>query len=242
MTTQLVSLITGANKGIGYEVARQLAALGHFIIIGARNEAYGRQAVERLRLDGYYAEHALLDVTDRASADSAAKRIDAQFGKLDVLINNAGIAIDARSSPSELGLDVLRRTFETNTFGAITMIQSLLPLLLRSQDARIVNVSSGLGSLTLNSDPEYEFAAVKLLAYNSSKTALNAVTVQFAHELKKTNIKVNSADPGFTATDLNGHRGTRTVEQAASIIVRLATLPASGPTGGFFDESGPVAW
>jgi|SRR5579859_3885772 len=242
MTTQLISLITGANKGIGFEVARQLATLGHSIIIGARDEASGRQAAEKLRSNGHRAVHALIDVTDRVTADAAAKQIDIQFGRLDVLINNAGISIDARTVPSKLGLDILRRTFETNAFGAVTMIQSMLPLLLRSEGARIVNVSSGLGSLTQNCDPEYEFAAVKLLAYNSSKTALNAFTIQFSHELRNTNIKVNSADPGFTATDLNGHRGTRTVEQAAKVIVHLATLPASGPSGGFFDENGPIAW
>lgn len=242
MTTQPVSLITGANKGIGFEVARQLAALGHSIIIGARDEASGRQAAETLRSNGYQAKHALIDVTDRLTADVAAKQIESQFGRLDVLINNAGISIDAGTVPSKLGLDILRRTFETNAFGAVTLFQSMLPLLLRSECARIVNVSSGLGSLTLTSNPESEYAAVNLLAYNSSKTALNAFTIQFAHELKNTNIKVNSADPGFTATDLNGHRGTRTVQQAAKIIVHLATLPTSGPTGGFFDENGPIAW
>ena len=242
MTTQPVSLITGANKGIGFEVGRQLAALGHSIIIGARDEASGRQAAEILRSNGYQAEHALIDVTDRLTADVAAKQIESQFGRLDVLINNAGILIDVRTLPSKLGLDILRRTFETNAFGAVTLTQGMLPLLLRSECARIVNVSSGLGSLTLTSNSESEYTAVNLLAYNSSKTALNAFTIQFAHELKNTNIKVNSADPGFTATDLNGHRGTRTVQQAAKIIVHLATLPTSGPTGGFFDENGPVAW
>ncbi len=165
-----------------------------------------------------------------------------RFGKLDVLINNAGISIDAGARPSQLGIEVLRKTFETNVFGAFAVLQALLPLLRKAEAGRVVNVSSGLGSLTLNSDPNYEFARVKPLAYNSSKTTLNALTVLFAHEPKDTSIKVNSADPGFTATDLNNHRGTRSVEQAARIIVRLATLPASGPTGGFFDENGPVPW
>ena len=139
-------------------------------------------------------------------------------------------------------MDFLRRTYETNFFGEFAVTQAMLPLLRKSDGARIVNISSGLGSLTQNSDPGYQYAGAKLLAYNSSKSALNALTIQFAHELRDTPIKVNSADPGYVATDLNNQRGTRSVEQGARIAVALATLPADGPTGGFFDEDGVVPW
>jgi NAD(P)-dependent dehydrogenase (short-subunit alcohol dehydrogenase family) len=163
------------------------------------------------------------------------------FGKLDILVNNAGIAIDD-APPSELNMDALHRTYETNVFGPVAVTRAMLPLLRKSSAGRIVNMSSGLGSLTLSNDPAWRFAHVNLLAYNSSKTALNAATVQFAKELHDTPIKVNAADPGYTATDLNNHAGTRSVEQGARAAVRLATLPADGPTGGFFDDEGPLPW
>ena len=176
-------------------------------------------------------------MTDQSSIDQAASRIERDFGRLDILVNNAGIGID-NAPPSQLEMDVLRRTYETNFFGVFAVTKAMLPLLRKSDGARIVNISSGLGSLTQNSDPGYQYAGAKLLAYNSSKSALNALTIQFAHELRDTPIKVNSADPGYVATDLNHHRGTRTVEQGARIAVKLATLPADGPTGGYFDEDG----
>ncbi len=242
MNTERVALITGANKGIGLQVAKELALLGYTALIGARSETHGNEVTDRLVEEGLRAAFVPIDVTNKESIRAAESVIHGQFGKLDVLINNAGIALDSENPPSQVDIEVLRKTFETNVFGVFQVFQTMLPLLRRAEAPRVVNVSSGLGSLTLNSDPDYEYAKVKLLAYNSSKTTLNALTVQFAHELKATSIKVNSADPGFTATDLNGHRGTRTVEQAARIIVRLATLPGSGPTGGFFDENGPVPW
>lgn len=242
MNTERVALITGANKGIGLQVAKELALLGCMVLIGARSETHGNEVTDRLVEEGLRAAFVPIDVTNKESIRAAECVIHERFGKLDILINNAGIALDSGNPPSQVDIEVLRKTFETNVFGVFQVFQTMLPLLRRAEAARVVNVSSGLGSLTHNSDPDYEYAKVKLLAYNSSKTTLNALTVQFAHELKTTSIKVNSADPGFTATDLNGHRGTRTVEQAARIIVRLATLPASGPTGGFFDENGPVPW
>jgi NAD(P)-dependent dehydrogenase (short-subunit alcohol dehydrogenase family) len=180
-------------------------------------------------------------VTERSSIDQGASLIERDFGRLDILVNNAGIGID-NAPPSRLEMEVLRRTYETNFFGVFAVTKAMLPLLRKSDAARIVNISSGLGSLTQNSDPGYQYAGAKLLAYNSSKTALNALTVQFAHELRDTAIKVNSADPGYVATDLNNHRGTRTVEQGARVAVRLATLPTDGPTGGYFDEDGVVPW
>jgi NAD(P)-dependent dehydrogenase (short-subunit alcohol dehydrogenase family) len=236
-----VALVTGANKGIGLEVARQLAASGATALVGARDRARGEAAARALVADRLDARFLRIDVTEQSSVDEAASRIERDFGKLDILVNNAGIGID-NAPPSQLEMDVLRRTYETNFFGVFAVTKAMLPLLRKSDAARIVNVSSGLGSLTQNSDPGYRYAGAKLLAYNSSKSALNALTIQFAHELRDTPIKVNAADPGYVATDLNNHRGTRTVEQGARIAVKLATLPTGGPTGGFFDEDGVVPW
>lgn len=240
MTTG-IALITGANKGIGLEIARQLGAQGITVLIGARDEKRGSEAAEKLQAENIDAHAVQLDVTNQESIDAAAKYIENQFGKLDILVNNAGIAID-NAPPSQLDMEILRRTYETNFFGVFAVTKAMLPLLRKAQAGRIVNMSSGLGSLTQNSDPNYEYAQIKYLAYNSSKTALNAMTVQFAHELKDTPIKVNSADPGYVATDINNYNGTRTVEQGATAAVRLATLPDDGPTGSFFDENGVVPW
>ena len=242
MIAERIALITGANKGIGLQVSRELAILNHIVLIGARSKTRGTEIETKFIEEGLKAVFVGIDVTDHATIRAAANLISERYGRLDVLINNAGIALDAGKSPSQISMETLRKTFETNVFGAFAVIQTMLPLLRKSDAGRIVNISSGLGSLTQNSDSNYEFANVKLVAYNSSKATLNAFTVQFAHELKDTSIKINSADPGFTATDLNNHRGTRTVEQAARIVVRLATLPESGPTGEFFDENGKVPW
>jgi NAD(P)-dependent dehydrogenase (short-subunit alcohol dehydrogenase family) len=240
MTTG-IALITGANKGIGLEIARQLGTQGITVLIGARDEKRGSVAAEKLQAENIDAHAVQLDVTNQQSIDAAANYIESEFGKLDILVNNAGIAID-NAPPSQLDMEILRRTYETNFFGVFAVTKAMLPLLHKSQAGRIVNISSGLGSLTQNSDPNYEYAQIKYLAYNSSKTALNAMTVQFAHELKDTPIKVNSADPGYVATDINNNNGTRTVQQGASTPVRLATLPADGPTGSYFDDNGVVPW
>ena len=206
-----------------------------------RRRPRGRGGADELKQHGTDAQAVLLDVTDQASIDAAAHRIESEYGRLDILVNNAGIALE--SGPASAGdVENLRRTYETNVFGVFSVTKALLPLLKKSEAGRIVNMSSGLGSLTQNSDPEWEFAGIKPLAYNSSKAALNMITVTFAAELKDTPIKVNAADPGYTATDLNQHSGTRTVEQGATAAVRLATLPADGPTGGYFDEEGVVPW
>ncbi|GGE55861.1 dehydrogenase [Pullulanibacillus camelliae] len=235
-------LITGGNKGIGFEAARQLGKMGFEILIGSRDEKRGREAVAALTTENIKANRIHLDVTDPTSIQSAAKQIDRQYGLLDILINNAGVSLDGGVLPSKLELTHLKKTYETNVFGMFSVTKAMLPLLKRSPSGRIVNLSSGLGSLTLNSDPNAEFYDFNLLGYMSSKTAVNALTVLFAKELKDSAIKVNSADPGFTSTDLNGHRGYRSVEQGATIVVRLATLPNEGPTGGFFDENGVVPW
>ncbi|MBL8171836.1 MAG: SDR family oxidoreductase [Acidobacteria bacterium] len=240
--TKKVALVTGANKGIGYETARQLATQGITVLIGARDEKRGKEAATKLQREGFDAQFLLLDINDEATHKTARQFIEEKFGKLDILVNNAGIALDLDQKPSEVDAQMLRKTFDTNFFGVISVTQALMPLIRKSKAGRIVNVSSGLGSLTQNSDPNWSFYAVKPLAYNSSKTALNAFTVMLAHELKDTAIKVNSADPGFTATDLNGHRGYKTVEQGASVITQLATLPADGPTGSYFDDQGVLPW
>lgn len=240
-TENKIALITGANKGIGKEIARQLAAQGMTVLVGARDLERGEAAAAEIRAAGAQAYAVVLDVTNEISIAETARRIESEFGRLDILINNAGIALDGGPA-STLDIEKLRRTYETNVFGVVAVTQALLPLLKKSDAGRIVNLSSGLGSLTQNSDPDYQFAAAKPLAYNSSKAALNMVTVIFAVELQDSKIKVNAADPGFTATDLNQHRGIRSVEQGATAAVRLATLPADGPTGGFFDENGAVPW
>jgi NAD(P)-dependent dehydrogenase (short-subunit alcohol dehydrogenase family) len=223
------------------EIARQLGRQDVTVLIGARDEGRGQEAASHLRDEGIDARFVQLDVTDQATIDAAAAHIERAFGKLDILVNNAAIFID-NGAPSQLDIEVLRRTYDTNFFGAFAVLKAMLPLLKKSEAGRVVNLSSGLGSLAQTSNPDYEFAPANLLAYNSSKTALNALTVQLANELRSTPVKINSADPGYVATDLNNHAGYRSVEQGAKVIVRLATLPADGPAGGFFDENGAVPW
>ena len=236
-----VALVTGANKGIGLEIARQLAQQGATVLIGARDEQRGQEAAQTLQNEGLDGRFLLLNVTDQTTIDTAAQKIESDFGKLDILVNNAAVALDG-TPPSQLDIEVLRQTYDTNVFGVFAVTKALLPLVKKSEAGRIVNMSSGLGSLTQTSDPGWGFAGVNLLAYNSSKSAVNALTVQFANELRETPIKVNAADPGYVATDLNDHRGYRTVQQGATAPVRLATLPADGPTGSYFDEDGVVPW
>ena len=235
------ALITGANKGIGLATARWLSRKGFAIWLGARDDLKGAEAAELLRSEGVDVRHLLLDVTDQVTLEAAVTRLEDEAGTLDALINNAGI-LAARTLPSETSSAALRAVFEVNFFGAIAVTQAMLPLLRRAPAARIVNVSSGIGSLTQSSDPDYEFYRVKSLSYAASKAALNMSTVQFAYELRDTGIKVNSADPGHTATGLNGYSGRRSPEQAADVIGRLATLGSDGPTGQFFDEAGALPW
>jgi NAD(P)-dependent dehydrogenase (short-subunit alcohol dehydrogenase family) len=241
MSQQRVAVVTGANKGIGLEIARQLARKGIRVYLGSRDEARGREAAEKLRAEGLEVSPLRLDVTNERSVTDVVQQVEREAGRLDILVNNAGIAIDD-GPPSRVSLDVIRRTYETNVFGLVRVTQAFLPLLRRSDAGRIVNLSSGLGSLTQNSDPRWPYAAVKFLAYNSSKTAVNAATIQFAWELRDTPIKVNAADPGYVATDLNRHQGIRSVEQGAATPVRLALLPPDGPTGGYFNDDGVVPW
>ena len=242
MSSNTTVLITGANKGIGFETARQLGSLGYTVLMGSRDELKGSAAAETLVQEGIVARFIKLDLNDPDSIQAAASTIAKDYSCLDVLINNAGIAIDRGATPSMLPGGDLRATFDTNFFGTVAVIQTMLPLLLLSPAGRIVNVSSGLGSLTHNSNPDFEFAMISPLAYNSSKAALNMATIIFAKEYKDSPLKINAADPGYTATDLNGFSGLRTVKQAAGIAVTLATLDENGPTGGFFDENGEVPW
>jgi NAD(P)-dependent dehydrogenase (short-subunit alcohol dehydrogenase family) len=238
-----VALVTGANKGIGFEVSRQLGKAGLSVWLGARNQALGAEAAAKLH-DGEDLDVRFIEINlgYAASIAAAAARIDRDFGRLDVLVNNAGVSDPRDGPPGMASPDAVRRLMETNFLGTLAVTQAMLPLLRRSAAGRIVNVSSGLGSLALNADPRWEFARVKRLGYNASKAALNMLTVQLADELRDTPIKVNSSDPGFTATDLNGHRGYQTVEQGAAETVRLALLPGEGPSGLFFSAAGLNPW
>jgi NAD(P)-dependent dehydrogenase (short-subunit alcohol dehydrogenase family) len=240
--TSRIALVTGANKGIGLEIARQIGRAGYRVLLGARDVTLGEATAVVLKAEGHDARFIHVDLSRPTTLQAAAATIEADYGRLDVLVNNAGIADGADGPPSKTSIDAVRRIFDTNFFGTLTVTQAMLPLLRKSAAGRIVNVSSGLGSLTQNGDPAWEFAQVKLLGYCSSKAALNMMTVQLAAELNGTGIKVNSADPGFTATDLNSHRGYQTIPEGAAAAVRLALLPDDGPTGGFFSASRQEPW
>jgi NAD(P)-dependent dehydrogenase (short-subunit alcohol dehydrogenase family) len=232
-----VALVTGANKGIGHAIASALAARGLTVLVGARDAARGEAAAHGIAGD---ARACPLDVTRADSIAAAVTRIQRELGRLDVLVNNAGIA--TFGAPSVASLDDIRSVFETNVFGVIAVTQAMLPLLRAAPAGRIVNVSTRLGSLTAITDPAFPMRGIGGVAYGPSKSALNAVTVAFAQELADTNIKVNAACPGHTATDLNGHSGTRSVGEAAREPVRLALLGDDGPTGTFSNDAGTIPW
>jgi NAD(P)-dependent dehydrogenase (short-subunit alcohol dehydrogenase family) len=235
------ALVTGAGRGIGREVARQLIAAGYSVFGGVRDKERSRADWAHLPQGPGRIEAVELDVNDPASIAAAAKVLPVRTPHLDVLINNAGI-VGTRPSPGEpWPVGAIREVFETNFFGVIGVTQAFLPLLRLSSEPRIVNVTSGLGSLTRQSDQEWEFYAFKS-AYFPSKTALNAYTIWLAYELREGPFKVNAVDPGYTATEFNNYRGTGKVEDAAAVIVKYATLRSDGPTGGFFDREGPVPW
>ncbi|MGX5656041.1 SDR family oxidoreductase [Geodermatophilus nigrescens] len=243
MAETRTALVTGANKGIGYEIAAGLGALGHRVGVGARDDARREEAVARLRAAGVDAVGVPLDVTDDASVAAAAELLADRFGRLDALVNNAGITGGMDQRPTTVDLDVVRTVVDTNVLGVIRVTNAMLPLLRRSPSPRIVNVSSGVGSLTRQSGPDGELTTGPVaVAYSPSKTFLNAVTVQYVRELAGTGILVNLACPGYVATDLNGFRGVRTPQQGAATPIRLATLPDGGPTGGFFEDAGTVPW
>ncbi len=251
MHNKPVALITGANQGIGLQIAKDLVPHGFTVLVGSRNFERGQAAAKEV---GPEALAIHLDVTDENSIVAAAKRIRSELGRLDVLINNAaisntkmppGMSVEEYSKstrPSNVSLDELRAVFETNVFGVVAVTQAMLPLLREAPAARIVNVSSGAGSLTLNSDPAFPWRSIFGPVYPASKTALNAITLATAIELESTPIKVNACSPGFTKTNLNNYAGTQTVEEGAREPVRLALLGPDGPTGTFSGTGGPIPW
>ncbi|MGV6876266.1 SDR family oxidoreductase [Pseudochelatococcus sp. B33] len=241
--TKKIVVITGGNKGIGLETARLLALRGLSIIITSRNAAQGEAAAQELHSKGLDVESVQLDVTDPVSIAAAAETIASKHDHIDVLINNAGIMIDAfDKAPSQQTIDIWRRTFDTNLFGVVEVTQALLPLLRKSPAGRIVNVSSILGSMAANVDPASTFYDFKIPAYNISKSALNAWTVHLAYELRDTNIKVNAAHPGFVKTDLHGVDAPMSPEQGAETSVRLALLDEAGPHGSFYHVDEVQPW
>lgn len=226
-----IALITGANKGIGYETARLLGEQGMTVLIGARTEDAGLAAEKSLQELGIVARFVRLDVTDRETVERAARHIEEDFGHLDILINNAGITGTVRATPSGTDVDDMRAVYETNVFGVVTVTNAMLPLLRKASSPRIVNVSSEVGSIGLQMDPEGPMWQMSALPYPSSKTALNMITAQYAKELWDTGIKVNAANPGYTKTDLNHNTGFRAAAEGAEATVHLATLPDDGPSG-----------
>jgi NAD(P)-dependent dehydrogenase (short-subunit alcohol dehydrogenase family) len=251
MHNKPVALVTGANQGIGHQIAKDLVTHGFTVLVGSRNLERGKAAAEEV---GREARAIQLDVTDHASIAAAAERIRDELGRLDVLVNNAAISNTSKrpdmsveeyvklTRPSNVSLEEVRTIWETNVFGVLAVTQAMLPLLREAPAARIVNVSSGVGSLTRTSEPSYPYRSIFGPGYAASKTALNAMTVAMAIELESTGIKVNAACPGYTKTNLNNYSGTQTLEEGAREPVRLALLGQDGPTGTFSNSSGPLPW
>jgi NAD(P)-dependent dehydrogenase (short-subunit alcohol dehydrogenase family) len=242
MTHKRQALVTGANKGLGLAIAKGLASAGLLVWMGARDRSRGEDAAQTLRGEGFDVRFIQIDVADDASVRRAAETIEHEINALDVLVNNAGIVLDLLTPPSELSMDDVKATYEVNVFGPIRVTQAFAPLLKAADDARIVNMSSGVGSLTLIADPTSLFSTVNLLAYTSSKVALNAVTVSFAKEFEPFGIKVNAVEPGHVRTDLNCNSGFLTPEEGAETAIRMALLDKGGPTGGFFGSHGRQPW
>ncbi|GAA4835766.1 SDR family oxidoreductase [Kitasatospora terrestris] len=245
MSETKTALVTGANKGIGYEIAAGLGRLGYRVGVGARDATRREAAVEKLRADGVDAFGVPLDVTDDRSVTAAADLVDRLAGRLDALVNNAGIPGGMGpgwlQEPTALDLDVVRTVVDTNVLGVVRVTNAMLPLLRRSASPRIVNVSSSVGSLARQADPDVEVGPV-MAAYAPSKSFLNALTLQYARQFAGTGVLINAACPGLVATDFTGFFGSRTAAQGAATPIRLATLPDGGPTGCFFEDDGVVPW
>jgi NAD(P)-dependent dehydrogenase (short-subunit alcohol dehydrogenase family) len=237
MSESTIALVPGATRGLGLVTVRRLAELGWTVLLGARDAARGAAAAKEL--DGLDVRPVPIDVTSEESVAGAVALVDEQFGRLDVLVNNAGIA-GARVGAVDAGPDELRAVYETNVFGPVRVTQAFLPLLRRSAAPRVVMVSSGMGSMGRTSDPERVESSFTSLPYPSSKAALNMITTQYARELPE--FRINAADPGYTATEFNDHSGYQTVQEGTDAVVALAQVAPDGPTGGFFDRQGPVPW
>jgi len=247
MSSQKVAFITGGNRGIGFETAQQLGQKKVKVVIGARNLEKGKKAVQQLAAQGIEAQAIEFDAAKPADHQKAYDYFEKNFGRLDILINNAGIFIDT-NGPTEvantltLSTATLRETYEANFFGPFALTQKLIPLLKKSEGGRIVNLSSILGSLALHADPKSPIYEMKHFAYDSSKTALNTLTVNLAYELRNTKIKINSAHPGWVKTEMGGAAAPMEITDGAKTSVHLALLPENGPTGGFFHMSDTLPW
>lgn len=241
-------LITGANKSIGFETARQLLQKGYHVYLGSRDAENGRKAVEKLKAEGLNEVEAVqIDVSDAESVKAARAEIGEKTDVLDVLINNAGVNGGMPQTATGADIAVFKQVYDTNVFGVVSVTQAFMDLLQKSAQPRIVNVTSGMGSLTLHTDPTWKYYNNKGAIYHSSKAALNMYTIILAYELRDTSFKVNAVDPGFTATDFNHHRGTGTVEEAGARLVKYALIGADGPTGKFISEennpeTGEIPW
>jgi NAD(P)-dependent dehydrogenase (short-subunit alcohol dehydrogenase family) len=242
MSKPKTALVTGANKGIGFATVQALAEAGYRVWLAARESARGEAAVAALRAQALDVHFLLLDVTSEASVQQAAAALAAQTDSLDVLINNAGINLSPDDRPSTEPLASIRQVYEVNTFGPIRVTQAFLPLLRAAGSARVVMVSSIVGSLALSSDQTTIYGQVNFMGYSSSKAALNGITVAFAKELEPLGIKVNAIEPGHIDTDLNRHTGTKPPEEGANVVVRYAMMDDAGPTGGFFGSQGALPW
>jgi NAD(P)-dependent dehydrogenase (short-subunit alcohol dehydrogenase family) len=243
-TANKIALITGANKGLGFEMARQLGNAGVTVVIAARDPQKGEAAAEKLRSEGLDAQFVKLDVTNEEDHATAARFLEQKYGRLDILINNAGISAEGLGTgkASKTTSDVIHRTFETNFFAPVALTQVMLPLLMKSAAGRVVNMSSILGSQTLHADPKSPIYGAKSLSYDASKAALNSFTIHLAHELKDTKIKVNSAHPGWVKTDMGTDAAPMEIPEGGKTGVELALLGEDGPTGGFFHLGNSLPW